>query len=613
MIQVVIHAVEKTHAMLHHLAWHYRRLRSYPGLYLMTLLLAFGLHVSIASAQIPSLTSPSTIQPLPAGVERRGTLESAPVRLDGQELFRIASPTVLNRSEPGTQIPVEVRAREIEANLEQVIADRGETEEIALTPNSLQVLIQTLNGLPVLFAKDAASTEARVLLTVTNADAQFNSTSTTALASRWQEILQRELRQALELRLPAAFQRQVRIVITVIIVTLLSTLILGSIWGFLGQRKHILEQRQLAEAESLRAQMTPIAEGQDSTDSQQLESLPKTLIGVQRRLQLIRFLRWLLFWAIAFIWVSGIAYSLSTFPQTRQFAKRVVTIPVVLLLTWFITGLTNRLTDLLTDRFIQSRELKDSLTEANLQRIATIASVIKGLKMVLIYTIGVLLALQWLNLVPGSILTLGALLALVLSFAAQNLVKDLVNGFLILLEDQFRIGDMIKVGTVSGLTEIIGLVENLNLRITQLRSPAGNLITVPNSSIAQVENMSRSWARADFQIEVSYNTDADLALALVRQTLDQLAQDPAWSSKILDTKEVFGIEQLTHTGIVIRVWIKTTPLKQWDVARELRRRLKIVFDQNHIQIGIPQQIWVKNHLSHSRSVGEDQLAKDESM
>lgn len=588
-----------------------------PFILWVSLVLIVGMSLTLypagSVAQLPSFNPQGTVQPLPPGVERRGTLESAPVRLDGQELFRIASPTVLNRSEPGTQIPVEVRAREIEANLEQVIADRGETEETTIDPKSLQVLIQTMNGFPVLFAKDANSTEAQVLLTVTNTDAQFHSTSTPTLATRWQGILERELRQAIELRLPAAFRRQVQIVITASIVTLLSTLVLGSIWGFLGRRKQILEQRQLTEAESLRAQTTAIAGVlEPASDSQHLGSVPQRLIGVQRRLQLIRFLRWLLFWAIAFIWVSGVAYSLGTFPQTRQFARRVVAIPVVLLLTWFITGLTNRVTDLLTDRFIQSRELKDSLTEANLQRIATIANVIKGLKMVLFYTIGALLALQWLNLVPGSILTLGALLALVLSFAAQNLVKDLVNGFLILLEDQFRIGDMIKIGTTSGLSEIIGLVENLNLRITQLRSPSGNLITVPNSSIAQVENMSRSWARADFQIEVSYNTDVDLALRVVRKTLDQLAQDPPWKSKILDTQEVFGVEQLTHTGIVIRVWIKTAPLKQWDVARELRRRLKIAFDQHHIQIGTPQQIWMDKNWSQSNPVGDEQLTKDES-
>jgi small-conductance mechanosensitive channel len=268
----------------------------------------------------------------------------------------------------------------------------------------------------------------------------------------------------------------------------------------------------------------------------------------------------------------------------------------VLLMTWFLTGLINRLTDFVIEHFIEIREQDQSLTEVNLQRITTIASVLKGLKMVLVYVVGILWFLQWLHLAPGAILALSALVALAVSFAAQNLVKDLVNGFLILLEDQFGIGDYVEIGTASGL------VENLNLRITQIRTDEGNLITLPNSLIAQVENMSRTWARTDFRIEVAYNTDVDLALAVVRETVDDMAQDPEWQSLILDTHELFGIDQISHTGIVI--WIKTAPLKQWMTARELRRRLKIAFDRHNIQIGIPQQM-LRGEVSALLNPGED--------
>jgi small conductance mechanosensitive channel len=214
--------------------------------------------------------------------------------------------------------------------------------------------------------------------------------------------------------------------------------------------------------------------------------------------------------------------------------------------------------------------------------------------MVLVYTVGVLWVLQWLNLIPGSLLALGTVIALVISFAAQNLVKDLVNGFMILLEDQFRIGDFIRIGANAGLQEVSGLVENLNLRITQIRSTEGNLIIFANSSIVQVENMSRTWARADFYIEVAYETDVNRALAIIRDTADKLAQDPQWHDVILDSHELLGVEQLSHSGIMIRLWIKTAPLQQWNVARELRRRLKLAFDQSDIRIGIPQQIWLKD-------------------
>ncbi|MGV0028883.1 mechanosensitive ion channel family protein [Phormidesmis priestleyi] len=165
--------------------------------------------------------------------------------------------------------------------------------------------------------------------------------------------------------------------------------------------------------------------------------------------------------------------------------------------------------------------------------------------------------------------------------------------FLILLEDQFRIGDNVRIGSVAGM------VENLNLRVTQIRNDEGSLITLPNSLIAEVENRSRTWARADFRVEVAYNTDVDRALAVVRETVDQMAEDPEWQPVILDTHELFGIDQITHTGIVIRILIKTAPLKQWAIARELRRRLKIALDRNHIQIGIPQQVVLENGSAYT--------------
>ncbi|MBF2028529.1 MAG: mechanosensitive ion channel [Oscillatoriales cyanobacterium C42_A2020_001] len=552
------------------------------------LLISAAIVQPIALGQLPSLTTPSGVQPLPPGVARRGTLESAPVRLDGQELFRIASPTVFNRNEPGSQIPVEVRAKQIEANLEQLIAGGRTTDEAVLNPQTLQIVTETINGQPVLFVEDTVLAEPKVLLTVTNAAAQYHSISQERLANRWKVILERELREALELRQPEALQQQISTVIQVIVATVLLTLVIGSFWAFLGRRKKRLEQRQIAEIAIVpTTETTPVG----SVDAELQLGLFQSLhrhFGLQRRLHIVRFLRWLVFWAIAFLWVIGIAYSLNAFPQTRQFASKVIMIPIVLLITWFLTGLINRLTDFVTDRFIQSREQEQSLTEANLQRIATIANVIKGVKTALLYTMSILGVLQWLSLAPGTILTLGALIALAISFAAQSLVKDLVNGFLILLEDQFRIGDNIRVGNITGM------VENLNLRITQIRSDEGGLITLPNSLIAQVENRSRTWARTDFQIEVAYNTDVDRALAVVRETVDQMAHDPQWQSVILDTQELLGVDQISHTGIVIRAWIKTTPLKQWATARELRRRLKIAFDHHQIQIGIPQQIWLEN-------------------
>jgi small conductance mechanosensitive channel len=552
--------------------------------------IAHSINLPIGLGQLPSLSTPATEQPLPANVQRRGTLETAPVRLDGLDLFRIASPTVLDRSKLNNQIPVEVRAKQIESNLENLIAANSLSEETILNPKTMRVVVETLNGQPVLFVKDTTLAEAKVLLTVTDADAQYHSTSKEKLATQWQQILERELRQALELRQPEAVKQQISTVIKTSITTVVLTVLLGAAWTVVRQRKQQLEQEQATEMAAIHVQEpieTDTVEPIEPFNVEQRQPFFQGLgehFGLERRLQIIRFLRWLIFWAIALTWMIGLAYSLDTFPQTRQFARKVVYIPVVLLIAWFLTGLLNQVTDVLTDRFIQRREQEQSLTEANLQRISTIANVLKGLKTVLLYSTIMLWVLQRLDLVPGAILTLGAVFALAVSFAVQSLIKDLVNGFLILLEDQFRIGDRIKIGSASGL------VVNLNLRITQIRSDEGHLITLPNSLITEVENMSRTWARTDFRVEVAYNTDVDRALAVVRETVDRMAEDPDWQSEILDTQELFGVDKISHTGIVIRILIKTAPLRQWAIARELRRRLKIAFDLNSIQIGTPQQI-----------------------
>jgi small-conductance mechanosensitive channel len=547
---------------------------------------------AISPAQLPSLIPSNNSQPLPVGVQRIGNLEIASITLDGRDLFKIATPAVYNRNQPDS-LPVEVRAKQVEANLIRLVPD-SRSEEAILDPETLEVVIETIDGYPVLFAQDEDLAEPRVLLTTTDADAQYYSLSKEGLAEQWQGILQRELRLAIQLRQPEALRQQVITVVQVLAATTVLSLGLGLAWVLAGRREKDLEQRQGVKSALMRTQGQPLsADPDDELGLGLLQGLQQYL-GLRRRLQIVRFLRWLLFWSLAFVWALGLARSLYAFPQTRQYARNLVIVPIVLLVAWFLMSLINRLIDLTVDRFMQNLAQDQSLTPANLQRITTIARVIKGLKMVLVYALGVLWVLQWLNLIPGSVLALGTAIALVMSFAAQSLVRDLVNGFLILLEDQFRIGDFVRIGANAGLQEVSGLVENLNLRITQIRSTEGNLITFANSSIAQVENMSRTWARADFFIEVAYDTDVNQALAIIRDTADAMAQDPEWRSIILDTHELLGVEQLSHTGIMIRLWMKTAPLEQWNVARELRRRLKIAFDRSNIRIGIPQQIWLKN-------------------
>ncbi|MGB3199830.1 MAG: mechanosensitive ion channel family protein [Nodosilinea sp.] len=546
---------------------------------------------------LPIPSSSGSSEPLPVNVRRSGNLESAGVTLDGQELFRIASPAVFNRAEVGGQMPVEVRARQVEANLRRLFPS-DQSVATPLNSETLEVVINEIDNYPVLFAEDASLAEPRALLTVTDADVQYHAAaSKQALAEQWRGTLTQALRQAVAQRQPGALRQQVTTLIKVIAATLVLSLLFFAVRVWLGRYEHRLHQRRTAESALIEAQLHE-AEGADyplhgHEDPQLRQGLYQHL-KLEYQLQGVRLVRWLLFWGVVSLWAVSTAYSLNLFPQTRQLAQKMVLAPMIILLTWFVVGLCDRLINLAIDRFIQKFAKGQPMTSTNLQRIHTIAQVIKGVKTVIVYIVGLIWVLQWLNLIPGSVLALGTLVALVLSFAAQNLVKDLANGFLILLEDQFRIGDVIMVG------DIDGFVENLNLRVTQLRNPAGELITLPNSSITHVRNMTRHWSRATIDVEVAYNTDVNHALGVVRETADELAADPEWGPQILDTQEFFGVQHISHSGILIRIWIKTIPLKQWLVSMEFRRRLKMAFDRHHIAIGSPRQVWLQED-----GVGED--------
>jgi len=162
--------------------------------------------------------------------------------------------------------------------------------------------------------------------------------------------------------------------------------------------------------------------------------------------------------------------------------------------------------------------------------------------------------------------------------------------FFIILEDQYAIGDVIAVDKVSGF------VETMNLRITQLRDSEGRLITIPNSEIKIVANLSSNWSRADLSIPVAYHTDVDKALEVIDTVAQEMSQDDLWREEILDKPEVLGVDDFGSRGVIIRVWIKTQPLKQWHVAREFRRRLKVALDEAGISIPMPQQEVLFNNL-----------------
>jgi small conductance mechanosensitive channel len=188
----------------------------------------------------------------------------------------------------------------------------------------------------------------------------------------------------------------------------------------------------------------------------------------------------------------------------------------------------------------------------------------------------------------GSILAGAGLLGVMIGFGAQNLLRDLISGTFMLVEDQFGIGDVIDVG------DAVGTVERMSLRTTRLRDVEGVVWHVPNGEVKRVGNKSQQWSRAILDIPVAYDSDVDVATEAIKAAADSMWRDEQWSTRILAEPEVLGVESIAATGVTIRLAVKTLPAEQWKVARELRVRIKSTLDDAGIErppsffVGMPE-------------------------
>jgi small conductance mechanosensitive channel len=330
-----------------------------------------------------------------------------------------------------------------------------------------------------------------------------------------------------------------------------------------------------------------------STDTQ-----PITTLLNQKQQQHLQEVKKRLFQiAQAGIWGGGTLIILGLFPYTKPLqigilaiAQIPIKLTIVAVGTYVAIRFTYALIDHFTSTIVSGGALLTPETSARLElRISTFSGVTKSITTIIWVGAGSLLALTSLGIDIVPLLAGAGLVGVALSLASQNLIKDAINGFLIIFEDQYALGDMIKVGTVGGL------VEKLNLRMTQVRDSEGRLITIPNSEVKIVANLSSRWSQADLTIPISYQDNVDEALTLIEDVGLEMSQDPQWQDQILEKPDVLGVEHFSDRGIMIRILIKTQPLKQWTVAREYRRRLKITLDAAGIYIPVPQQAnWIND-------------------
>jgi small conductance mechanosensitive channel len=217
------------------------------------------------------------------------------------------------------------------------------------------------------------------------------------------------------------------------------------------------------------------------------------------------------------------------------------------------------------------------------QRTRTLLSLLRSVGVVIIAVMALFMVLGALGVQLGPLLAGAGVVGLAVSFGAQSLVKDVISGLFMLFENQFGVGDVIRIEGVSGA------VEQMTLRIVVLRDVHGVVHIVPNGQITKVSNLTRSWARVVLEVGVAYKEDPERVMEVLRDVGRELYEDPDWKPLLLEPVEVPGIEMFADSAVNIRVTVKTLPLKQWDVARELRKRIKLRFDREGIEIPFPHQ------------------------
>ena len=242
---------------------------------------------------------------------------------------------------------------------------------------------------------------------------------------------------------------------------------------------------------------------------------------------------------------------------------------------WIVTRLEKFITE------------KDPLQAAEAKKRAhTLGNILRNALIIVISFTAILMILGELGIQLGPLLATVGIGALAIGFGAQSLVKDVISGFFIILENQYRIGDVIEVAGVSGL------VESVSLRRTVLRDLEGKVHTIPNGEIKIVSNLSKEWARSVLDVGISYREDVEQVIEVLQQIGREFAAEELWKSAILEPLQVFGVERFGDSQLVIRLGVKTVPLKQWEVGRELRKRIKIRFDEKGIEIPFPHRVLI---------------------
>ena len=258
---------------------------------------------------------------------------------------------------------------------------------------------------------------------------------------------------------------------------------------------------------------------------------------------------------------------------------------VLALVTIFVIALLlNRFLRVMTNLMIKQAATQARAAQVREQQTRTLAGVLYGAGSKIVWVVAVLTALPRIGVNPFPALTLAGLAGVAIGFGAQNLIRDLITGFYIILEDQYVVGDTIQIGDTTGR------VEHLTLRRTVLRDARGALVTIANGEIRTVGNLSRDWSQAFVDVSLAPETPLERTLQAVEAAAAELRGDPAWSLALVDGPRILGIQGYDPNASTVRLQVRTAPTRQEEVSRELRRRIQLEFQRQGIPLSGVQRV-----------------------
>jgi moderate conductance mechanosensitive channel len=267
--------------------------------------------------------------------------------------------------------------------------------------------------------------------------------------------------------------------------------------------------------------------------------------------------------------------------DVREFIR--LDLPKLVVIVLYTTALIV-LVNFLTGRVLKIAEHRDSLGPARAAQIRTLATVIRATGVVIVAILAILQVMEVLGFNMSPLLASAGVAGVAIGLAAQTIVKDVLNGILILIEDQYNVGDVV---TLAGMT---GTVDSMTLRKTTGRGFDGTLYIIPNSQITNVANQSRDFSVSTLNVSVDFSANPDQVIPLLKEIALEVRNEPAFKDVFVADPQVFGVDSIKGTEVIYPIQIRTLPRRQFDAMREMQRRIRLALEQHNLLPGSPYRV-----------------------